>query len=193
LDEGRRFELAELANWIAEELNTSGKASVTFICTHNSRRSHMAQLWAAAAAHELGIEGVRTFSGGTESTAMNSRTVAALQRAGFKIKHTGLGDENPEYAVSWNPDMQPITCFSKTYAHSSNPQSQFAAIMTCSDADQGCPLVHGAAARFAIPYLDPKISDGLPEESATYDARSAQIGAEMYFLMAQVREQVTKH
>ena len=47
----------------------------------------------------------------------------------------------------------------KTYGDDANPDSGFAAVMTCSSADKGCPIVYGAAARFATPYVDPKVSD----------------------------------
>jgi hypothetical protein len=55
--------------------------------------------------------------------------------------------------------------------------------MTCSSADKGCPLVYGSDARFSVPYVDPKVSDGTPEEAATYDARLRQIGTEMLYVM----------
>ena len=46
--------------------------------------------------------------------------------------------------------------------------------------------VFGSAVRFAVPYLDPKTSDGSPEEAAAYDARSEQIGREMHHVMSRV-------
>ena len=58
--------------------------------------------------------------------------------------------------------------------------------MTCGEADAECPLVFGSAVRFAVPYLDPKTSDGSPEEAAAYDARSEQIGREMHHVMSRV-------
>ena len=135
-----------------------------------------------------GLDGVRTFSGGTESTACNPRTVAAMQRAGFDVSvhDQDHGEENPTYAVLPGPSSTPQLCFSKTYGDDANPDAGFAAVMTCSSADKGCPVVYGAAARFATPYVDPKVSDGTGQEAATYDARCAQIGGEMLWMMAQV-------
>jgi arsenate reductase len=41
-----------------------------------------------------------------------------------------------------------------------------------------------------LPYDDPKISDGTPLESTTYDQRSEQIATEMLYLMSEVKGQV---
>lgn len=184
-DEAREQALKDLAEWIAMELKVDERAELIFICTHNSRRSHMAQLWAAAAASHFGLEGVHTFSGGTEVTAMNDRTVAALRRAGFEIERLEEGS-NPVYEVRWDSKKPGTRSFSKRYADPTNPPSGFGAVMTCSHADESCPIVYGADARFSLPYGDPKLSDGTEAESATYDARSAQIGFEMFVLMRMV-------
>lgn len=178
----RRTELDGLAAWIAPR----EAADLVFICTHNSRRSHMAQAWASAGAAFHGVEGVRSWSGGTEATACNPRTVAALKRAGFAIAVQDAEAANPTYEVTFADGEEPLLCFSKVYSDGRNPQEGFAAVMTCSDADQGCPLVHGAAARFATPYVDPKVSDGTEQEAATYDERCLQIGTEMLYVMAKV-------
>ena len=185
----RIAELNELAVWTADELADHGTASLTFICTHNSRRSHLAQLWTSAAAAHFGIEGVQAFSGGTEATAFNVRTVAALRRAGFTLAEE-VGGANPVYRVRWSDEGDGALCFSKRYTDPVNPAEGFAAVMTCSDADRGCPLVLGSAARFALPYLDPKASDGTPAEAATYDERTREIGREMHYLMGRVAERL---
>ena len=175
-------------NAIGEFVRTArdtGLAKLTFICTHNSRRSHFGQVWAQVAAHHQGIDSlVTTYSGGTESTAFNDRAVAALRRAGLDIHPAQIG-ENTKYAVHYAEGLEPLLCFSKKYDDASvNPTGGFAAVMTCSEADKGCPVVYGSAARFAIPYVDPKVSDGTPEERDTYDARCAQIAREMLYAMA---------
>jgi arsenate reductase len=157
---------------------------MTFICTHNSRRSHFGQVWAAVAAAHFGLENITTFSGGTEATAFNPRAVAALERAGFSIENPG-GD-NPKYKVRFGEAADALTCFSKKYDDASNPQKGFVAVMTCSDADRNCPIVPGAVARFATPYVDPKEADNTPQETARYDERCKQIATEMLYLMGKV-------
>jgi arsenate reductase len=180
----RKHLLEEVAAFISSKRRAGKLADLTFICTHNSRRSQMGQLWAAAAAAHFGVEHVRTYSGGTEATAFNPRAVAALTRAGFTIENPG-GD-NPRYRARFTEGGPALECFSKTYDDTFNPAQGFAAIMTCSEADEACPVVLGAALRIPIRYEDPKIYDGTHEETTAYDARCLQIATEMLYLFSRV-------
>lgn len=181
----RKAKLKEIAAYVRQQKADGESAQLTFICTHNSRRSHMSQVWAMTAAHHYGIgEQFRSYSGGTEATAFNENAIAALERAGFKINNPG--GENPHVMLSAGNQIPEMECFSKTYDDIFNPASDFAAVMTCSDADKNCPIVPGAEERFSIPYVDPKVSDGTPEKASTYDTRCAQIGREMFYLMSQI-------
>ena len=182
----RLEELDAMAEWIAEQ-PTETPTELTFICTHNSRRSHMGQIWAQAAAWHYGLNDVRTFSGGTEATAFNPRAVRALKELGVAIEVAEDG-ENPLYSIQLQDERAPFEAFSKKYTDEANPQKDFAAVMVCSSADQGCPIVYGSDARFSIPYIDPKVSDGTDAEAATYRARAMQIGAEMFYVMARAAE-----
>ena len=176
----RKKQLELLSNYL-RECHSSGKiARLVFVCTHNSRRSHMSQLWAAVAAVHYGLESVETFSGGTESTAFNPRAIAAMKRAGFQFEMEKAGT-NPSYLVSFANSGKPQTCFSKVYSDTVNPDTDFCAIMTCTSADKSCPTVPGAVKRIAIPFEDPKIADGAPEEASKYDERSAQICREILY------------
>jgi arsenate reductase (thioredoxin) len=182
IPETRQQELTQLGDYIAKKIKAGDAVKLNVICTHNSRRSHIGQLWLAAAATYYGVAGLTTYSGGTEATAFNPNAVAAMRRAGFGIS----GDEtqkNPQYAASLGQGLENIILFSKKYDDPANPQQGFAAIMVCSDADEACPLIPGAEKRFAICYDDPKASDGTPAEAATYDERCRQIGREMLFAM----------
>jgi protein-tyrosine-phosphatase len=186
IDSSRKQELNILADYIQESLQKDTTVQLTYICTHNSRRSHMAQLWAAVAAHYYSVKGVKTYSGGTETTAFNQRSVACLQRQGFEI--TPLNeDKNTLYAVVFSPKVPAVKSFSKVYNDSNNPQNGFIAVMTCSHADEACPVVNGATKRVAIPYIDPKISDGTTLESQTYYDRSAQIATEAFYVFKRVK------
>ena len=176
----RKAELEQLARFIRDARDTGAKARVTFICTHNSRRSQLAQVWAGTAAHLLGIERFEAYSGGTEATAFNPRAVAALRRAGFSIEITKAG-ENPVYGVRFSPAIEPIICFSKTFDQPPNPGDGFCAVMTCSAADAGCPVVLGASERISLRYEDPKNFDGADRETAKYDERCRQIASEIIY------------
>jgi len=154
-----------------------------FICTHNSRRSHLSQIWASTAAAYYGVPGVETYSGGTEATAFNPRAVAALKRAGFEISHSATQD-NPHYTVRFHDNAPAMECFSKVYKQPPNPTADFCAIMTCAQADKNCPVVRGATLRIGVPYEDPKAFDGTPEEAAKYDERCQQIAREILYVFA---------
>lgn len=180
----RKQKLEKLALFVRSKRNAGETAKLIFICTHNSRRSHMSQLWATVAAAAYGITGIETFSGGVEATAFNPRAVAALERAGFQIQNPG--GENPHYRVTYGSNSPPLEAFSKKYDDAANPREGFAAVMTCSQADKNCPAIQGASLRVAIPYEDPKVADGTPEEASLYDQRAKQIATEMFYLFSRV-------
>jgi len=178
----RKAKLHELAKYIISKNNHS--VALNFICTHNSRRSHISQIWAATAAAYYGLEHITTYSGGTEATAFNPRAVAAMKRAGFKINEPE--GENPHYKVYFGEGIAPLLCFSKAFDDLPNPEKGFAAIMTCSQADQDCPFIPGAEWRLSLPYEDPKEADDTPEETTRYDERVHQIGREVFYAFSQL-------
>lgn len=182
----RKEELAALAHFVQEQVKAGKEAKLIFICTHNSRRSHISQIWAQAAAAYYGIPGVKTFSGGTEATAFNPRAVKAMQDAGFRILVKEEGT-NPVYAVHYAQEAQPLEIWSKAYDDAANPTEAFAAIMTCSHADEHCPIIPGAQERFPIRYEDPKAFDDSPLEAQKYGERTLQIAREMLYAFSCVK------
>lgn len=181
----RKELLNETAQYILGKLKEGKAVNLIFICTHNSRRSHMAQIWAQTAAEYFDVKDIQCFSGGTEATAFNPRAVSAIEKVGFKINKQDYS-ENPVYKVSYSNETEPLKCFSKVYSDKFNPQKDFAAIMTCSDADENCPVVFGADARFPIRYEDPKKYDDTEIEGYKYLERFEEIGREMLFLFSQI-------
>ncbi|MGB5694153.1 MAG: hypothetical protein WBM46_00740 [Polyangiales bacterium] len=184
IPEERKGLLEEVAAFVSSRREAGEVPALTFICTHNSRRSQMGQLWAAAAAAHFGVDRVRTFSAGTEVTAFHQGARAAMERAGFVIEHADGG--NPRYQVSYAKGGPVVECFSKTYDDPANPTEGIAAIMTCSEADLACPAVSGAELRVSLPYDDPKNADGTPNEETAYDARCLQIATEMLYLFSRI-------
>lgn len=184
IPQSRKEVLQQIAQAMQSQHHTNQESQLIFICTHNSRRSHFGQVWAAIAAYHYGLPDIKTYSGGTEATAFNSRAVAALEKVGLTIKNPG--GENPAYEVNFAEEAEPMLCFSKTYDAPSNPQKNFIALMTCDEADQNCPMVLGADHRFAIHYRDPKEADDTAEESTQYAERCQQIASEMFYLMSLV-------
>ena len=185
IPEERRPLLEQLSTYIREKQRANQPVKLVFICTHNSRRSHMAQLWAQAAASYYGFKDVQTYSGGTEATAFYPAAVKAIQELGFEIEKEE-DSSNPKYKVVYADDAPAVTVWSKMYDDWANPATGFCAIMTCTDADGNCPFVEGADKRIAIPYQDPKASDGTAQQEQVYLERASQIGREMLYAFSKV-------
>lgn len=182
----RRLVLDEIAGTINAQLVSGKPARLTFICTHNSRRSHMSQIWAQTAAYYYDLDGVSAYSGGTEVTACNCRTITAMRRVGFDIQDATTGD-NPIYLIKYAKDRPVIRAYSKLYNADSNPKRDFIALMTCSSADKSCPIVNGSIARYPIHYVDPRLCDDTPTETTAYNERCREIAREMFYIMSEVR------
>jgi len=183
ITDDRKQKIKKIADFIKVKKAEKEKINLLFICTHNSRRSHMSQIWSAIAAEYYGVKNFSTFSGGTEVSDFNPRAVSAIERAGFLISK-GSEDKNPVYEIKYADNEEPIKAFSKRYDDPVNPHNNFCAIMTCSQADKACPFVNGAIERISIPYDDPKAFDGTAEETEKYDKSCKQIAAEMMYLFS---------
>ena len=187
VSEKRKEVLQPLVNYIQDKVDTNEEIRLNFICTHNSRRSHLSQIWAQTMAFQFGIRNVFCYSGGTEATAMFTKVGETLVNQGFEIQQLSE-NENPVYAIKYSDNEPPIIAFSKTYFDAFNPKTNFGAIMTCNNADEGCPMVIGAEARFPIKYDDRKAFDGTEIMNEKYTERSLEIASEMCFVFAQINK-----
>jgi arsenate reductase len=185
ISDDRKVVLSKLTEMIRSKVERKEQVNLVYICTHNSRRSHFGQVWAALASHYYMIPDVASFSGGTEATAFNPNAINALQRAGMKVTKLNE-DPNPHYRVLFGDDMPSALCFSKVYDHSDNPQKDFVAIMTCSDAEENCPFIPGANHRIATTYEDPKLFDATSLMESKYDERCRQIATEIFYVFSKV-------
>lgn len=177
----RLLALQCLVTYIKEKITEEKTVNLNFICIHNSRRSHLSQIWAQTASYYYDIASVVCYSGGTEATAMFPVVVNTLRDQGFQI--TALSqDQNPIYAVKYDDNAAPIVAFSKLHDSPFNPKADFAAVMTCSEAEGACPNVSGASVRIPITYEDPKVSDGTDYQLIRYAERSIQIATEMFYV-----------
>jgi hypothetical protein len=162
---------------------------VIVICTGNSRRSMLAATIGNIAAAYHGIPELRFYSGGTNPSAFNPRTIRTLKEVGVVIEPLNenategdAGEVNPKYMISWGnlPRMGvnrfEIKEFSKIYSDPHNPGKAFIALLVCDEADASCPNVRGASQRIAMPFQDPKSFDGSALESAKYSERRDEIG-----------------
>lgn len=181
----RRSILQVLIDFVQEKKDTGSYINLNFVCTHNSRRSHLAQIWAQTWSVYFGIPNVFCYSGGTEATALFPKVVETLSNAGFEIAALSKGN-NPIYVMKYAAVVPPIIGFSKTYDHPFNPTSDFAAVMTCSHADENCPFIPGAEKRIPLTFDDPKVYDDTPLQDEKYAERSMQIATELYYVFAKI-------
>jgi arsenate reductase len=186
LTEERKAILQPLINYIAEKINHKEDVRLNFICTHNSRRSHLSQIWAQTMAFYHGINNVQCYSGGTEATALFPKVAQTLVLQGFQIIPL-CTSTNPVYAIKFDENAMPIIGFSKTFDDIFNPTSHFAAIMTCSSADEGCPFIAGAEKRIPVRFEDPKAFDGTTLMDVKYAERSLEIASEMFYVFTQCK------
>ncbi|NNE31402.1 MAG: protein-tyrosine-phosphatase [Winogradskyella sp.] len=181
----RKAVLQPLIDFIVAKTKKNETISLNFICTHNSRRSHLSQVWAQAMSSYYNIPNVFCYSGGTEATALFPSAAEALKESGFEIEALSEG-KNPVYSIKYSENNPPVIGFSKTYDAIFNPVSEFAAIMTCSSADAGCPFIAGAEKRIPITYEDPKAFDNTPQQAEKYKERSLQIATEMKYIFSNI-------
>ncbi len=181
----RKIILQPLIEYVQLKKNNNEAILLNFICTHNSRRSHLSQVWAQTMSFHFNIKNVFCYSGGTEATAMFPKVVETLINQGFLIQKLS-DNKNPVYAIKYSENENPIICFSKIYNNEFNPKSNFAAVLTCSNADEGCPMVLGADGRFPITYNDPKQFDGTELMNEKYLERSLEIAQEMFYVFSNI-------
>ncbi|MCH2215879.1 MAG: hypothetical protein MK086_11970 [Flavobacteriales bacterium] len=183
----RLEELNDLAGTIHAQKEQMGFSNVTWVCTHNSRRSQLAQIWFWKALQHYEIEKVKSYSGGTEATAFNHRMVKAVKDAGFSLYQRDE-TENPQYASRIDDTCESeLILFSKKFTDEFNPQKDFIAVMVCSQADKECPFVPGAYTRVALPYEDPKVGDDTPQEGEAYAKKVDEIGREVLYLVKTIQ------
>lgn len=187
ISEERKEILQPLVDYIQGKIDNQNTIRFNFICTHNSRRSHLSQVWAQTMGFHFDIKNVFCYSGGTEATAVFPKVVETLANQGFQIQKLSE-TANPVYAVKFDENEAAVICFSKVFDDLFNPISQFAAIMTCSSADEGCPFIAGAEKRLPIRFEDPKAFDGTDLMNAKYAERSLEIASEMYYVFSQIKQ-----
>jgi arsenate reductase len=181
----RKETLQPLIDFVQTKVSDNKEIRINFICTHNSRRSHLSQVWAQTLACHFNIKNVFCYSGGTEATALFPMAAKTLEDSGFDIKTISEGN-NPIYRIKYADNEHPIIGFSKKLEDDFNPKSEFAAIMTCDSANEACPFVAGAEKRIPITFEDPKAFDGTPQQTEKYHERSLQIATELFYVFSQI-------
>ena len=185
LSDERKKLLLKISNGILEKYKKDGVVNLNFICTHNSRRSQLGQIWGFFAANYFDLN-INSFSGGTEVTSFFRNTVKTLQKVGFSFNLENFSHQNPKYSISFEGTSKSILGYSKRYDNKEN-KKPFIAITTCNNADTNCPFIPEASLRFHLPFVDPKSSDETDLQDATYLKTNQQIAAEIYYIFSEIK------
>ena len=189
IDANRAQLLKSIALFVVNELEFNRKVNLNYICTHNSRRSQLAQVWSSYAANYFKLSEVKSFSGGTEATSFFRNTVKTLQDVGFTFQIVEFSQQNPVYAINYKNGINPIVGFSKLYDDAHN-QKPFIAITTCSNADDNCPFIHDSIQRFHLPFNDPKAFDNTSIQSEKYLEANKQIAGEIHYIFKTIKNSI---
>ena len=181
IDAARTKLLEEIGMFISTELKRNKQLNLNYICTHNSRRSQLAQIWSSYATRYFNFDTIESYSGGTAITAFFRNTVNTLQHVGFKFELLEFSHQNPKYLISYKNCTRPILGFSKLYDddHINKP---FIAITTCSNAAENCPFIPEAIQRFHLSFNDPKNYDNTLNQSEKYLETNKQIAGEIHYI-----------
>lgn len=185
IDENRKQLLTHIANFVVSELKQNNPVNLNYICTHNSRRSQLSNVWSCYAANYFKLNTVESFSGGTSVTCFYRNTVKTLQQTGFVFKLSEFSHHNPVYSIEYENCNKPIVAFSKLYNNEFN-EIPFIAITTCSNADENCPFISEAIQRFHLPFNDPKNFDNTLYTSEKYLEVNKQIAGEIHFIFRSI-------
>lgn len=185
LDDNRKDLLFKIAKEISVVYKKDEVVNLNFICTHNSRRSQLGQVWGFFAADFFNLN-INSFSGGTEITAFYRNTIKTLQKVGFTFHLDNFSHQNPKYLISFEGSSKSIIGYSKRFDNKDN-KKPFIAITTCNNADKNCPFIPEAINRFHLPFVDPKSYDGTNLQDEFYLKTNRQIAAEIYYIFSEVK------
>ena len=180
----RKPVLNELVKYINSKRASESEVHLNFICTHNSRRSQFCQIWAETASAYYNKK-VYCYSGGLEVTEFNINAVNTIKKCGFDVIKSG--SKNPTYDLYYSDNrMKSISVFSKLYNDPVNKANSFAAVTTCSDAEENCPFILNAEKRIFLQYNDPKLFDNSLDKIEKYYECSLQIASEIFYVFRNV-------
>ena len=178
----RKKALDHLAAVINRQISEEGSSVVKFVCTHNSRRSQLAEFCMDILARENGLP-IMSLSAGTESTAFNPRMVKAIESFGFELIKYGQ-EPNPLYIyrISHND----LYYYSKKWDEELINYGKNIIVTVCDDAGENCPVIPSTFERIHLNYKDPKAFDNTPDESKAYSDKVIEIGTEMHYIIEQL-------
>ena len=172
--------LDKIINELNKNTLKNNYPKIIFICTHNSRRSQLAEIWSHTFSFIFKKKN-KIFSAGTSKEEFNIRAINVLEKIGFKIK-----EEGKKYIFNFSENCNSIHMYSKDISEL-NLKNHFITIMTCADSDKNCPAIPNALARILLSYKDPKSFDNSKQETNKYIATSKKIALELFYLFKNLK------
>jgi len=169
---------------INEFLNNKKNLNFLFVCTHNSRRSQFANVWAEIAATFYNLNSIKSYSCGTEKSIVSKNTIQTLKDLGIRIEnHPSIPNA---FHAFYGKELF-IDVFSKKYSDPTISKEDTIAIMTCSDADQNCPIIPYAKNRISLNFKDPKRFDNTSSFKMEYQKTGKEIAREIFYIFSKLK------
>tara|TARA_B100001079_G_scaffold142196_1_gene121790 strand:+ start:344 stop:916 length:573 start_codon:yes stop_codon:yes gene_type:complete len=143
--------------------------NIVFLCTHNSRRSQLCQVWGSILSKIYNID-LKFNSAGTEKTEVHKTIFYCFSNVGIEIKDSKIfyGDLSLSLHSKVLEEIQ---------------SDKFISIMTCSDAEKSCPSDSRSIRNISMIYQDPKIFDDTEKEREEYSKTSKLIAEELNYII----------
>lgn len=190
ISEERKALLNSVVEYIVNNAQASKVSHLVFVCTHNSRRSQMAQFWAHYLSDHYGLR-INAYSGGTEVTALAPQAAKVIEELGINYTVDHKSSSNPTYQFKMDPGNKDIELYSKLFTEITESLTAFASLMCCAQAEESCPFVPGTELRISLNYQDPKRADGTANEAAAYHNCLILIGSEINYILSEVKKQLS--
>ena len=167
----RKKRLDNIASVINENLNKT--RSIVFLCTHNSRRSQICEVWGKVFA-EIYRKKININSAGAFKTVVHSQVYESIVKCGLIV--------NNKKEIFF--DKKKFKLNSKTT--DSITMKNFIAVMTCSDAEKSCPHDPKSIRNIKMFFNDPRIYDETDKMSREYLKTTTYIAEELNYIFKNI-------
>jgi len=150
--------------------------NIVFLCTHNSRRSQLCQVWGIILSKIYNID-LKFNSAGTEKTEVNKNILYCFSHIGLEVKGNKIIYEDLSISLHSKllDEIQP---------------NKFISIMTCSDAEKSCPSDSRSIKNISMTYQDPKVFDYKEKEKDEYLKTSKLIAKELNYVLKKLVDSI---
>ena len=150
--------------------------NIVFLCTHNSRRSQLCQVWGSILSKIYNID-LKFNSAGTEKTEVYKTVFYCFSNVGVEIKDSKVFYRDLSLSLN-SKVLEEIQ------------SDKFISIMTCSDAEKSCPSDSRSIKNISMTYQDPKVFDYTEKEKDEYLKTSKLIAKELNYVLKKLVDSI---